>query len=55
MGFVLVFDAKNNILRVTVEGRLTDAIMSDGYGAAARYVLSHPPCRGIIDLWKVAE
>jgi hypothetical protein len=55
MGFVLDFEARNNILRVTVEGRLTDAIMSDGYAAASRYVLSHPPCRGIIDLSKVAE
>src|SRR5580658_8866442 len=55
MGFVLEFDARNNILRVTVEGRMTDAVMSDGYAAATKYVLTHLPCRGIIDLSKVTE
>jgi len=49
MGFVLDFDAKNKILRVTLEGLLTDAILLGSYAAAAGYVASHPPCRGIVD------
>jgi len=49
MGFVLDFDARNKILRVTLEGRLTDAILLGSYTAAAGYVESHPPCRGIVD------
>ena len=55
MGFVMEFDAKNNILRGTSEGRLTDAILLDCYAAAARYTASHPPCRGIWDMSKVTE
>jgi hypothetical protein len=52
MGFVLEFDAKNNILRGTLEGQVTDAILLAGYAAAARYATSHPPCRG---LWNFLE
>jgi len=55
IGFVMDFDAKNNILRGTLEGRLTDAILLDYYAAAARYTASHPPCRGIWDMSKVTE
>ena len=55
MGFVLDFDAKNNILRVTLEGRLTDAILLEGYAAAVRYVASHGPCRGITDVSQVTK
>jgi len=55
IGFVMDFDAKNNILRGTLEGRLTDAILLDYYAAAARYTASHPPCRGIWDVSKVTE
>ena len=29
------FDARNNILRVTIEGRVTDAILLDCYAAIA--------------------
>ncbi len=53
MGFVLDFDAKNNILRGTLEGPFTGAILLDYYAAAARYTASHPPCRGIWDFSKV--
>jgi hypothetical protein len=49
MGFVLDFDARNKILRVTLEGRLTDEILLGSYDAAAGYVVSHSPCRGIVD------
>jgi hypothetical protein len=47
MGFFIEFDAKNNIVRGTLEGRVTDAILLDSYGIAARYAASHLPCRGI--------
>ena len=53
MGFVLEFDAKNNILRGTVEGPLTDGLLLSYYEAAARYTASHPPCRGIWDFSRV--
>jgi hypothetical protein len=53
MGFVMDFDAKNNILRGTLEGPLTGAILLDSYDAATRYTASHPPCRGLWDFSKV--
>jgi len=53
MGFVLEFDTKNNILRGTIEGPLTDGLLLDYYAAAARYTASHPPCRGVWDFSKV--
>jgi hypothetical protein len=43
------FDATNNILRVTLEGQLTDAILLEAYATAARYVAGHAPCYGIFD------
>jgi hypothetical protein len=55
VAFALDFDAKNNILRVTLEGRLTDEILLDSYTTAAGYVASHPPCRGIVDFSGVTK
>ena len=55
MGFAIDFDPKNNILRGTLEGPLTDTILLDSYGAAARYTALHPPCRGIWDFSDVTE
>jgi len=55
MDFAMDFDAKNNILRLTITGRLTDAVLLDVYATAARYVASHPPCRGITDSSGVTE
>jgi hypothetical protein len=55
VGFVLDFDSRNNLLRVTVEGRVTDAILLDAYTAAARYVVSHGPCRGLVDISGVTK
>ena len=55
MGFVMDFDARNNILRVTLKGRVTDAILLESYATAARYAASHPPCRGIADFSEVTE
>jgi hypothetical protein len=52
MGFVLDFDARNNILRVTIKDRFTDEIMRDIYAAITKYVASHR-CRGIVDFSKV--
>jgi hypothetical protein len=55
MAFVMDFDARNQVLRITVEGRLTDAVLADGYETVARYVASHPPCRGIADVSGLTE
>jgi hypothetical protein len=55
MAYVMDFDAKHNILRVTMEGRVTDEILLEGYATTARYVASHPPCHGITDVSKVTE
>lgn len=44
MGFVMDLDAKNNILCVTIDGRITDAILFDGYAAMAKYLASHSSC-----------
>jgi len=55
LGFVLDFDARNQILRVTLEGRLTDAILLGSYAAASGYAASHPPCRGIVDFSEVTK
>ncbi len=55
MPFVMDFDARNNILRVTLQGRVTDEVMSDCYATVAKYAASHPPCRGITDMSEVEE
>jgi len=55
MAFVMHFDARNNILRVTLQGRVTDAVMLDCYATVAKYVASHSPCRGITDISEVEE
>ncbi len=54
-GVVMEFDARNKILRGTLEGRVTDAIVLDAYASAARYVASHGPCRGITDISRVTK
>jgi hypothetical protein len=55
MGFVMDFDAKNNILRVTIEGLLTDAILLDGYAAMRKFISDRPPCRSIVDTSAVTK
>ena len=55
MSLILEFDAKNNILRGTLQGRVTDAILLDSYSTAARYARSQPPCRGIWNLTEVTD
>lgn len=48
MGCVLEFDARNDVLRVTVEGLVTDESLMQCYTVVAKYFASHPPCRGIL-------
>jgi hypothetical protein len=55
MSSLMEFDARNNILRVTPTGQLTDAILTDVYAAVARYAASHPPCRGILNFSEVTK
>ena len=55
MDFVVDFDAKNNILRWTLEDEVTDAVLLDFYAVATKYAASHPPCRSIIDFSKVTD
>jgi hypothetical protein len=55
MGFVMGYNAEDNILRVTLEGHLTDAVMLDAYEAATKYVASHGPCRAIADVSRVTK
>jgi hypothetical protein len=55
LNFVVDFDAKNNILRCTLEGRMTGVILLDFYARAVKYMESHPPCRGILDFSGVTD
>ncbi|MGB8011674.1 MAG: hypothetical protein WCF68_08675 [Terriglobales bacterium] len=55
MNIVVEFDAKNNILRATLEGPMTGALLLELYAAAVKYMASHPPCRGILDLSKITD
>lgn len=55
MGFVMEFDSKNNILRGTLEGHVTDAILLEAYAMAADYVASHGPCRAIANFSAVTK
>ena len=55
MGCVLDFDAKNVVLRVTLDGLVTDEGLVECNATVARYYASHPPCRGIVDFSKVTK
>ncbi|HSZ63667.1 MAG TPA: hypothetical protein VK828_17845 [Terriglobales bacterium] len=55
MNIVVDFDAKNNILRGTLEGPMTGKILLDLYKRATEFAASHPPCRGILDFSRVTE
>jgi hypothetical protein len=52
---VMDFDARNNLLRVNIEGHVTDAILLGAYSAVANYVATHGPCRAIVDVSAVAK
>jgi len=53
MGFVLEYDSSHNILRVTVDGTVTDASVPEFYNAVKAYVATHPTCSGILDVTAV--
>jgi len=55
VALVVEFDAKNNVLRGTLDGPMTGAILLDLYARAAKYMASRPPCRGILDFSKVTK
>ena len=55
MAFLLEFDAGHNIVRGTIKGHLTDAILLDCQAVATRYTKSHLPSRGIWDYSEVTE
>jgi hypothetical protein len=55
VNIVVDFDAKNNVLRASLEGRMTGALLLELYAGATKYIESHPPCRGILDFSGVTE
>jgi hypothetical protein len=55
VGWVLDFDARNTVLRVTVEGVVTDDSLLEVYGTVAKYFASHPPCRAVTDFSRVTR
>ena len=55
MGFVVDFDAKNNILRVSMHGHVTDAIALSCAQTVGRSAAAYPKCRTIVDLSAVTK
>lgn len=55
MALLVEFDEKNIILRGTLDGRMTGAILLDFYARTAKYMASRPPCHGILDFTAVTE
>lgn len=55
MNIVLDFDKKNNILRGTLKGSMTGAILLEFYAKGTKYMATHPPCRGILDFSQVTD
>jgi hypothetical protein len=55
MGFSLEFDAKHNVLRVTLEGIATDSTFPEAYAAVSGFMATHPPCNGIVDITAVTK
>jgi hypothetical protein len=49
------FDKENNILRGTLEGPMTGAILLELCAGASKYMASHPPCRAILDFSRVTD
>jgi hypothetical protein len=49
MGHLFEFDAANNVLRCSWEGRVTDDMLFECYSAGGRLLASHPKCRGLDD------
>ncbi len=55
MAFVLEFAAGNNLLRVTLEGLVTDAILLNAYSTVATYVETRGACRALVDVSAVTK
>ena len=55
MALVVEFDAKNNVLRGTLDGPMTGTILLDLYARASKCMACRPPCRGILDFSKVTK
>jgi hypothetical protein len=55
MGFRFEFDPTNRILLVRVEGRLSDELLAECYGAIRKYSTSTDARAGIFDLSSVTE
>jgi len=55
VAIVVDFDEKNNILRATLEGSMTGAILLDFYATVGNFMASRPPCRGILDFSGVTD
>jgi hypothetical protein len=55
VGFVVDFDATNNILRITMDGHITDSVALSCAKSVGRYAASHQGFRGIVDLSKVTK
>jgi hypothetical protein len=49
------FDQKHNLLRATLEGAMTGAVLLKLYARASTYFKSRPPCRAIIDFSMVTD
>ncbi|MFZ1919577.1 MAG: hypothetical protein WAU58_18540 [Terriglobales bacterium] len=55
MGIVLEYDAKNKVLRGTLEGIVTDDTLRAAYAAAAQCAAKCGPCRGLWDMSGVTD
>jgi hypothetical protein len=55
VGFVVDFDATNNVLRVTMDGHITDSVALSCAKTVGRYAASHKEYRGIVDLSGVTK
>ena len=55
MGFVVDFDATNNILRVTMDGHIIDSVALSCAETVGKYAASHQEYRGIVDLSNVTK
>jgi hypothetical protein len=55
VGFVVDFDATNNILRITMDGHVTDSVALRCAETVGRSAASYPEFRGIVDLSKVTK
>jgi hypothetical protein len=55
VGFAVDFDATNKILRITMEGHVTDSVALSCAETVGRCAARYPKYRGIVDLSKVTK